>query len=274
MLHHTTLSSGARYVAIHYTADEEKDSEWARAHSAGVPVREWEREMEMRQDVYDGEAVYADYLDSLHSVNGLRCTGKGEMIGGWDCGQTLRPAFVLLHVEKESVECCLEVVALTPMAMQTFAPLVAERLQMWALSQRLELWPGRVRHHGDATVVARSGSTGESAASVARTLGFAIQPVTNDWDARYSAVAWLLAERREDRGLFRLCRERCPILREGFKGAYQFQVPRGFDQSGPGRVLRMPLKNSYSHPQDALQYAAIVAKRLVDGVGVKVGRYR
>jgi hypothetical protein len=274
MLKHTTLASGAKYVVIHYTADEDKDSEWARTQSAGVPVREWEREMEMRQDVYDGEAVYADYNDSLHSVERLTCDGGGELVGGWDCGQTLRPAFVLLHVSKDRIQCCLEVVTLTATPMQSFAPLVEKRLEMWALSQGLDLWPGRVRHHGDATVVSRSGSTGESAASVARSFAFAITPVTNDWDARYSAVAWLLSERREGQALFQLCRERCPVLREGLKGAYQFQVPRGSEQIGPGRVLRMPLKNSYSHPQDALQYAAVVAKRIVEGVGVKVGKYR
>jgi len=49
-----------------------------------------------------------------------------------------------------------------------------------------------------------------------------------------------------------ICPVRCPILRRGFKGMYVYR--RTTLQGGHGRYLDEPVKNDYSHVQDANQY--------------------
>ena len=60
--------TGALYLSIHYTADPAKrDPLWITAEKAAMgDVREWEREMEMSEDVYDGEPVFRDFDPKKH----------------------------------------------------------------------------------------------------------------------------------------------------------------------------------------------------------------
>lgn len=259
---------GGRYVRIHYSADPGKrDPGWAESERVGMGRREWDREMEMREDVYDGEPVYADYIDDVHCPTAIRSASLpvvngSTYFGGWDCGQTLSPAFVLCQVTPRpfQVHALLEVVSEGAMPMETFAPLVLQRLMQWHQG----LWAD-VRHFGDLTVSVRSGSTGETAAEVALRHGVRISPVSNQWAGRYSAVTWMLTRRlAEDMpGLF-VSGGGCPVLREGFLGAYRFTPAAAGDLRGPGLILQQPLKNAWSHVHDALQYAALAIKKDLD----------
>ncbi len=47
---------------------------------------------------------------------------------------------------------------------------------------------------------------------------------------------------------------RCGVLRKGFNGGYKY---RRVQVSGDERFTDEPNKNRYSHPHDALQYAAL-----------------
>jgi len=264
----TDLTSGIRYLALHYTADEEKNGEWARGmKQTGIPQREWDREMELREDVWDGEAVHADYVDALHCPAAVRSeylpiVNGSKYFGGWDCGQTLSPAFVLLQVTPRpfQVHALLEVVSEGAMPMETFAPLVQQILMRWHSG----LW-SEVSHHGDATVTQRSGSNGDSAADVALRHGVTIRPETNVWAARQSAVTWLLTRSLgEDAPGFFLSGKCCPILRTGFQGAYRFRPHSRSQKGGAGTILQMPVKDEYSHVQDALQYAAVAVRRWLE----------
>lgn len=80
--------------------------------------------------------------------------------------------------------------------------------------------------------------------------GLAAQPApTNDPVLRIEAVNHFL--RRKDGFLLD---HRCTVLREGFLGGYHFEervTSSGVD------VLPKPFKNEFSHPHDALQYAAL-----------------
>jgi len=264
----TDLDSGIRYLALHYTADDEKRGEWAkRMKKTGVPQREWDREMELREDVWDGESVYADYVDALHCPVSVRDQYlpivHGSMyFGGWDCGQTLSPAFVLLQVTPRpfQVHALLEVVSNGAMAMETFAPLVQQVLMRWHPG----LW-SEVSHHGDATVTQRNGSNGDSASDVAVRHGVVIRPETNVWAPRMSAVTWLLTRSLgEDAPGFFLSGRGCPVLRTGFQGAYRFRPHAASQRDGAGTILQMPVKDEYSHVQDALQYAALAVRRWLE----------
>lgn len=63
-----------------------------------------------------------------------------------------------------------------------------------------------------------------------------------------------------------ICPVRCPILRRGFKGMYVYR--RTNLQGGHGRYVDEPVKNDYSHVQDAHQYGcASYEKSPVDDTG-------
>lgn len=54
---------------------------------------------------------------------------------------------------------------------------------------------------------------------------------------------------------FLICPTRCRILRRGFKGMYVYR--RSNLQGGHGRYVDEPVKNDYSHVQDAAQYGCV-----------------
>jgi hypothetical protein len=258
-------------LRIHYSADPGKDpateagAKWyAKEAPPATPVREWLREMEMAEDVYDGEPVFADYRDAWHCLSPrapLPIVRGALYFGGWDCGMTNTPAFVLLQVTPQpwQVHALLEVVSPGAEPMEKFAPRV-----MLALQRRL---PGRwdeVEHWGDATVTTMNGANGETAQQAAARHGVRIRRASNEWAGRYGAVTWLLGDEIDEvTSRFQIDGVHCPTLREGFKGAYRFDESPAGEAIGPGRVLKeKPRKDSYSHVQDALQYAAARVKKL------------
>jgi hypothetical protein len=253
--------NGALYLRIHYNADPGKTRTWAEAERRRVPSREWEREMEMREDIYDGEPVFADYSDNWHNPLGdhpFPMYERATYVAGWDCGQTLHPAFCLLRITLDrQVQALLEVLAPGPEPMVKFAPRVLK-----ALTKLLPAHWQEVEHWGDTTVTTQNGANGETAQQAARRHGINIRPGSNEWSGRFGAVTWLLTDRMsEDCARFVLDGARCPVLREGFRGAYRFELP-STAAVGPERIYpESPRKDGYSHVQDALQYAAARVQR-------------
>lgn len=251
-----TLPSGIRFVRLHYSADPLKTPEWAeRERAKEADPRNWDTQMEMRRVVTDGLPVFSGYNDQRHCPSAgwnlpFEVTSMSSFFGGWDAGMTLNPAFILLELQQPMmrVRVLLEVVSTGGESMDAFAPRVAH-----ALDQFYPSLASSVRHFGDPTIETRSGGDGGTARQVARKYGFDIEPSTNEWTKRSSAVAFLL----RSEGLFEVNGFLCPVLRRGFQGQYKFQSSPLGDSSGPGQVLLSPLKNSYSHVQDALQYPSV-----------------
>ncbi|HWD38857.1 MAG TPA: hypothetical protein VG944_08420 [Fimbriimonas sp.] len=275
----TTLKGGARYVALHYSADDEKNEAWARAYrqSNSIPQREWDQQMELMEDIYEGKPVYGEYRDSYHCPRGsepLRIIQGSTLIAGWDCGATLFPAFNLVQIVPKylQVHAILELTSDGGEPMEAFAPRV-----MTAIRQLL---PGNwadVEHWADTTVTQRNGTNGETAQQVARRFGFELRPSSNVWEHRLDAVTWNLM-RQLDNGHpgFVIDGARCPVLRKAMSGAYKIDVSGSSpDVSGPGTVYReRPLKNQFSHVADANQYALMKVKKLLmpkESKGVRDG---
>lgn len=262
------MPGGSTFMRIHYTADPGKrDPAWAEKAKQGIPVREWRREMELDDTVYDGEPVFPEYDDKRHCIETASRNKLGAIplfdqslyLGLWDAGNTLHPAFVLMQITVDGQillmgECEPE----TPEAMESFAPRVNEYLRV--------NWPtikdGGIRHFGDETIKARQGATGKSAADIALKHHVKIQAVSNCWEDRRSAVCWMLLDMLDETTpRFMLTSTMCPIAAAGFRGAYRLRTHSGGDETGPGAAFGMPLKDGYSHIQDAIQYGAVVARR-------------
>jgi hypothetical protein len=273
-----TLKNGTRHVAIHYSADEEKGPAWvammkSRLATEGFGERDWQREMELREDIYTGEPVFADYVDSIHCPKALHADSipilkNCQYIGGWDCGQTMQPAFVLVQVTPGGqLHAMMEVLPPTPEAMESFAPRVNQAILKW-----LPAYWDMIEHVADATVINRSGTDGRSAQQEAARHGFRLQPASNAWQKRASAVTWALADRIDEQTPRLLISGLdCPVLRAGFQGAYKWEQSSTSDQVGPGRVIKQPLKNGFSHVQDAFQYAALKARMILESKPFEVG---
>jgi hypothetical protein len=269
----TYTRADARYIALHYSADPDKTPEWAAAEklkaSGEFGTREWNQQMELKEDIYQGEPVFQDYADSRHCPKSIHETGikivPGSLyIGGWDIG--LQPAFTLVQVTpKYQIQVILEVTSDGGDPMETFAPRV-----LWALQKRLPGEWNTVYHGGDQTILNRTPTTGETVQQTLASHGFKVRPITNILSVRLSSVTWALVDmisNEPGRVIPRLAIDpvHCPVLRKAFQGGYRLEdSPRG-DTVGPGRIIMLPLKNGFSHVSDAFQYTAVIAKEFYEG---------
>lgn len=260
---------GVRVLKIHYKCDPEKDAAWVEKERVGIPDEEWAREMELDEDVEEGLPVFPSYDDDYHCIVRFRteripiCSGS-FWIAGWDCGQTLIPAFFLMQVtpQQKQAQGMLEVISTGNESMAQFAPRVKEAL--------LRFFPNimdQIYHCGDATVSTKSGTNGRSARDEAKRWGFNIHPLPNDFEFRRSAGNWLL-ERviDEEKPGFLLDGSMCPIARAALKGKFKYvfsQADSGKEQEG--KSILQPRKNMYSHIGDAYGYAAGQARKLIEG---------
>jgi hypothetical protein len=252
------LPSGVRYLKIHHYADPEKDDRWlenVRREMSDTPD-DFRQQILMDETVYGGMPVYTGYVDDAHCPARWREKPiplvKGALyFGGWDGGQTLTPAFVLVQVVPEPfmMQCIAERVSMGEESMNEFAPRVLELLRD-RLDPELR---HQVRHFGDATVVQRSGSNKKSAQDVAKEFGIHITPMSNEWAGRHAAVSWALSQETDTHRLFWVDGFSCPTLRQGFQGAYKWHMSASGESQGPGAIVLQPLKNAYSHIHDGLQ---------------------
>ena len=251
--------AGKRFIRLHYSADEEKTKAWAEEkRAAEADPRNWDKQMEMRRVVTDGIPVFARYNDAKHCPkytygDYLEPIKDSLYFMGWDAGQTLSPACLLRELTPDlMVRDLLEVVSISGESMEEFAPRVQGDLE-----QHYPSILNSIRHHGDATIVTRSGPNKVTAQQVAARYGFDIKAETNDWSKRKSAVDFILNLGLPDNPQYVVSAKGCPILRRGYQGMYKYKLGAQGDTQGAGVIVMQPYKNAYSHIQDAGQYCAM-----------------
>lgn len=266
------LPTGALHLKIHHYADPAKDAVWLellRMEMSDTPD-DFRREILMDETVQGGLPVFKNFDDKFHAP--ARWSKKGAIdvqpgsiyFGGWDAGATMIPAFVLLQVTlpEFQVHVLFEVVSEGGESMDDFAP----RVQA-AIIDRLPGQWDEVRHCGDYTIGTRQGARGQTAKEVAMQHGIEIELVSNTWAPRYAAVSWLLKRTIDEHPGFIIESMSCPVLLAGFRGSYRLKISSSGDQRGPGMVTLEPVKNSFSHVHDSLQYVAIAIQEMIDGFG-------
>jgi hypothetical protein len=253
--------------------DPEKDARWAEVERRkDADPRTWEVQMEMREILLEGKPVYQGYVHDLHSPTGFRdrkipLIPRSTYIGGWDLGSaSVRPAFVLLQITPKplrQVHLLMEVTSHQSGGTNAveFVPAAINAVN----SQYPEISMSTIPHFGDETGRNRQGVTGKTSFDIAAESGIAIQPVSNRWGDRRGAVDKLLKERLdEDRQpplpLFWVCGAHCPVIVHGFRGGYRLKQLT----EGVNALFGDPVKDHFSDPHDALQYAAIGAWLYMD----------
>jgi hypothetical protein len=259
--------SGARVLEIHYMADPGKDEAWATRAKVGIPERQWEREMEGCIATYNGEPVFPEFSHRMHvhSCPMPTLTRRGTLIMGWDIGNGLSPAAVLLHVRQDGqIHCIAEFGRREPQALSVFCEDVSAKLNRLLMGWRSM----GIRHTCDPAGAAR-GNNLVTAVDTLKAYGFVAKTSTNNIQVRLSAVSGALTDvlsESEDEIVPRfIIDESCREIIQGLAGAYIFEERK--NAKGVTTYGAKPEKNRFSHKQDALQYAMIEANKFASSSG-------
>ncbi len=291
-----TTPSGVNFQWIHWTDDPEKvaDPNWEKNARKAFTAEEWSVEMDGDETIRFGDPVYVAYDDALHNPAMYRDKPFPWMAGsywicGWDAGQTRQPAIVVQQV----VPSTGQVLGMSELfkdgfSAEEFAPFVEAHLRQHYPRVMPEEW----FHVGDPTITTQAGSDSSTAQRVLAAHGFRVKPVSNVLQVRLSNVSRLLSDRlsEEERPhptiagqvvykvvpRYMVNGKMCPMLIEGFRGSYKYPaLAKGVAPESSNAVYRpTPVKNRWSHPHDANQYASQMAWKLLESAGgVRVRSY-
>lgn len=242
-------------VELHYSADPEKRTRaWQELTFAGMPKKERAREYELSWETYGGKAVYAGaFSRRLHvwdkdqedepSLPLVRCWDSGGLpacgIGQW-IGRTFT---------------CLDEIIVTEFkSSKVFVPEV------------LEFCQGNYGPHTyidivDPAAFNEGKTVDETRVWTATMQAYGLKPIGGEllFQKRKDAVIELMTQNDGDHPRF-MVNPRCQFTIAGCEGGYQY--PEKVSERSVIRANK-PLKNEYSHIQDAWQYAVSVGGKIV-----------
>lgn len=217
-----------------------KTDQWIRVYLCGL-----------YGSVHDGKPVYPEWNDSLH-VKEIQPIPGVKLRIGLDFGLT--PSAIITQIDQRGRLLILDEMCGTDIGIRGFLddillPQLKTIYPDW-LAQKDDL----IECIGDPAGAQRAQTDEKSCFDEIRMAGLKIQPAeTNAFRARRDAVAWFLSRLSDGKPTFLLdpC---CAVLRKGFNGGYKY---RRLQVVGDERYTEEPMKNGYSHPHDALQYAGL-----------------
>lgn len=217
-----------------------KTSEWIKVYIKG-----------QYGTVHDGKPVYAEWNDNLHTAEIYPIQGV-KLVIGVDFGLT--PAAVITQVDAKGRflvldELCGEDIGFRQFLEDALIPYLIQNYPAhWAKKDDMIILIG------DPAGDQRSQNNETTCFAEARAKNLRIRAAkSNAWLARRGAVAWYLSKLASGKAMFVLDID-CGVLRKGFNGGYKY---RRVQVTGEERFTEEPSKNRYSHPHDALQYAAL-----------------
>jgi hypothetical protein len=242
-------------VDLHYTANPAKRSrQWRESVRASLPLREFLMEYEKSWQTYEGKPVYADFNPKLHATPEPIEPEPGiPLLLAWDFGLT--PACVICQLVGSQLR-VLEEILESDGSINKLAPRVWGHISvnypMWAHNAS-----SKILNFIDPAGNQRAQTDANTCSNVLRTSGFRnIQPGPVDWETRRGAVENFLVGLSGGKPNLLISESGAPITYEGFNGGYRY--PERALEIEPERIR--PLKNKFSHPHDALQYAASGAR--------------
>ena len=195
-----------------------------------------------------GSAVFRDsFTSSFHVFDTLDPIPGRPLIVGQDFGRD--PWSAICQLDHRGRFLVLEEVEGTDIGLE----------QHLGLNLRPRLYDERymgmpVAVVGDPSGVAKSSLYEETSFDMLKREGFVAFPApTNDIDPRIRAIEAFLLGQQGGKPMFLIDKSRCPKLVQGLRGGYRYAKMKS------GQRKPAPDKNDYSHPMDALQYAALAA---------------
>lgn len=201
--------------------------------------------------MFDGKPVYKGSWNSHVHVSGEEIPYLAGMplLLGWDFGRT--PACVIGQASPDGQlrildECYSDDSGVKAFAETQVLPLLARRFPNC-----------RFESFGDPAGTAKGQATEASCMSELARLGIPTVPAcTNDAGPRREAVIKCLNRMIGGKPGF-LVDRRCKRLIRGFEGGYNYAVVGKLLGGGEVKYAEVPVKNSYSHVADALQYLCL-----------------
>lgn len=195
-----------------------------------------------------GMAVFRDsYTHSFHSFDTLDPIPGRPLLVGQDFGRD--PWSIICQLDHRGRFLVLEEVEGTDIGLEQHILL---NLRPRLMDSRYMGMPVAVI--GDPSGVSKSSLYEETSFDMLKREGFVTFPApTNDLDPRLRAIESYLLQQVGGQAVFMVDRTRCPTIVQGLRGGYRFSKMKG------GQRKPTPDKNQYSHPIDALQYAALAA---------------
>lgn len=198
-----------------------------------------------------GEPVYPEYNDQIHfQREGIEPMWGMPLILGTDFGRT--PSTVILQVDMEGQhrvieEICSEGMGITQFTQERLLPVLINKYRFHEM---------RHINFGDPAGAMKGQTDERTCIDIMNQNGIRTVPCPvprNNFTLRRESVAGLL--RRVSNGKPGLVvGPRAPFIRDGFNGRYYYKKANVADM-GDERVTNEPVKNMFSHPHDALQYA-------------------
>jgi hypothetical protein len=223
---------------LHYSADEEKDEEWAKEAKKSYPSLDlWNQEMELDFTKAVGRRVYPEFKQELH-IYELKPIPNREIWRGWDFGYH-HPACVWAQVDLEDRLCVLVELMGEEVVINKFAEQVIE------ISKKL-FYGYDFKDAGDPAVRAKSDKSERTTADILRSYGIRIQTRPMLVRERINLLRNLLLPRPDGSPRFKIDKN-CQILIDGFLGGYSRNEEDNPDKDG-----------YYEHLMDALGYLVAV----------------
>jgi hypothetical protein len=195
--------------------------------------------------IADGRPVYPEWNDAIHCRT-VRPYPELPLVLGFDYGLT--PACVVSQISPRGEFLVLAELCAKDMGIRQFANDVVKPF----LSINFHGYS--IQACGDPAGLSRSDTDEKTCFQELAESGIAAVPAsTNSFVGRREAVAGFLNRLVSGKPIFALDPS-CDRLRRGFNGRYQY---RRLQVVGAERFKDIPDKNDYSHPHDALQYAAL-----------------
>jgi hypothetical protein len=201
--------------------------------------------------VHDGKPVYSEYNDSLH-VRELNPIPGVQLQIGLDFGLT--PAAVIAQNDARGRllvidELCGEDMGISGFLEDVLIPqLMMVYPEWWAKKETM------IQCFADPAGVQRAQTDEKSCFDEVKAVKLNIRAAkSNAWLPRRGSVAWFLSKLSGGQPMF-IIDPCCKLLRKGFNGGYKY---RRIQVVGEERYTEEAMKNSYSHPHDALQYVAM-----------------
>ncbi len=201
--------------------------------------------------VHDGKPVYPEYNDSLH-VKEISPIPDVQLKIGLDFGLT--PAAVITQNDARGRLLVLDELCGEDMGISGFLEdvLIPQLMNVYP-----EWWDKKdelIQCFGDPAGAQRAQTDEKSCFDEVKAAKLKIRPgKSNAWLPRRGSVAWFLSKLSGGQPMF-LIDPCCKVLRKGLNGGYKY---RRIQVIGEERFTEEPMKNSYSHPHDALQYVAM-----------------
>lgn len=275
--------AGSRVLTIDLAADPEKvDAEWLRQNTKGMTDREIRREYFRDRSVHDGLPVYPVWSDDMHLPEEFRkakmpIVSGATLIGGWDTGDTLRHAFVLMQILPYSKQ----IQVLCEFFMQnTSLEDFCERLTQFLQREYPEAI--QIYHTADPDIHRQEGIHKTCAAQVLVQKGFRnVKPSIQTWARRHGDGWWSLEDVIESGDGYItprtvVCGYTCPILVKALRGAYMWEES-GLSEGiyGPAAQFKAtPKKDGYSDVANAFEYAMIAARSFVQSAMTQTHKTR